>query len=425
MKGRGIDLYSHPLIQTLFSISQLLNQRPSGNLPPKYAPTHLARDRLFLWLGEIFVSSIVARGDRVIATARNASDISHFKSENIAILDLDITSSQEGIDKVQSTLGLFGEIDVLVNNVGYIEGGPFEELPYLVQFETNFFGPPKVTRAILPHFREKRGGTVVYVSSKAGFVGEVSASAYCNSKFALEGVVESMQNEIASFGIKSILIELGFFRTRLLDDKSLKQMNSPINDYIELDRGIQKWLANMKGAQPGDPKKAVELVIDSARSEGLAKNKEVPIRLPLGSDSLAVIRAKCLQLGCPFAYLHNAGNDANFTLRALLLQGIKALENEIRDIIGKRGTLEGIETLGSIAAIPESMTMVGRLQTNSELEMRNANEGKGRQRKERRLQMIRIPKEQEQIREARRQKRLHATPEKLMSLEREDELRRR
>lgn len=104
-----------------------------------------------------------------------------------------------------------------------------------------------------------------------------------------------MHMETAAFGIKSIIIEPGNFRTRLLDMKSLKLNTKSIEDYVPLDTGVRKWVKGMNGAQPGDPKKAVELIIDMVRSEGQAKDKKVPLRLPLGSDALASVRAKCME----------------------------------------------------------------------------------------------------------------------------------
>lgn len=101
--------------------------------------------------------------------------------------------------------------------------------------------------------------------------------------------------ETASFGIRSIIIEPGHFRTRILDPKSLQNLSQPVDDYANMDKAVLSFVDGMNGAQPGDPQKAVQLILDIVRSEGLAKNKTMPRRLPLGSDSLAAIRAKCME----------------------------------------------------------------------------------------------------------------------------------
>jgi hypothetical protein len=157
------------------------------------------------------------------------------------------------------------------------------------------------------------------------------------------------------------------------------------------------------------------------KTEALAK--ELKINRCTGGNS-PPLKVLLRELGCRYSNLHNAGNDENFTLRALLLQGIKTLGKETTN----NDTIERIEALESIAAIPESMTkMIQYPPTDAELEMRQkeigANEAKRQWKRERRR--IRTPEEQQLIRDARLQRRIHATPEKLASLEREDELRRR
>lgn len=157
--------------------------------------------------GEQYVHGILARGDKVIATARNVDKIKHLENAGAATLRLDITDSQQSIrDTVLKALSIYGRIDVLVNNAAYIAIGTWEDLEYvcaanllhfllmlhryedwLAQFDTNVFGTIKVTRALLPHFRQRRTGTMVFISSLSGWIGHSSCAAYAGSKFALEG----------------------------------------------------------------------------------------------------------------------------------------------------------------------------------------------------------------------------------------------
>lgn len=164
-------------------------------------------------IGENFVPAIIARGDRVIATARNATErLQHAKDAGAAILDLDVTASQAELDaKIKEAIGIYGTLDVLVNNAGYIEASLVEEARYstcghkyawstrltmvadfshdrlIAQFNTNLFGTWAMTRSILPHFREKKAGIIAFIGSVGGWAGDPGAGPYCGTKFALEG----------------------------------------------------------------------------------------------------------------------------------------------------------------------------------------------------------------------------------------------
>lgn len=157
--------------------------------------------------GEQFVHGILARGDKVIATARKLEKITHLEKAGAAILQLDITNSQQSIRETMSeALSIYGGIDVLVNNAAFASMGTWEDLEYVVsnipwgptdlvarledfiaQFDTNVFGTIRVTRALLPHFRQRRSGTAVFIGSLSGWIGHPAVGAYAGSKFALEG----------------------------------------------------------------------------------------------------------------------------------------------------------------------------------------------------------------------------------------------
>jgi NAD(P)-dependent dehydrogenase (short-subunit alcohol dehydrogenase family) len=162
--------------------------------------------------GERFINSILARGDKAIATGRKLEQLKHLEDAGAAILQLDITDSQQSIrDIVAKAIGIYGRIDVLVNNASYVTSGIWEDLEYaflnnfpevsqayshygryedfLAQFNTNVFGTIKLTRALLPHFRQRQTGTMIFIGSLSGWIGHPGVSAYAGSKFALEGKV--------------------------------------------------------------------------------------------------------------------------------------------------------------------------------------------------------------------------------------------
>jgi NAD(P)-dependent dehydrogenase (short-subunit alcohol dehydrogenase family) len=228
---------------------------------------------------------------------------------------------------------------VLLNNAGYVSTGIFEDLAYvlcktskllsfganylhngryedfLAQFETNIFGTIKVTQALLPQFRQRRAGTMVFIGSLSGWMGDPGISAYVGSKFALEGtalrplspatrnlsltatfrtgIVESLWRETSPLGIKTLLIEPGRFRTKLLSSGNMKTVSTEIPEYKDFSRTLLKGLAEADQMQPGDPIKLVEMVLDLVRQEGIAEGKEIPFRLPLGSDCYNDVKAKC------------------------------------------------------------------------------------------------------------------------------------
>jgi len=247
--------------------------------------------------GEQFVHSILARGDHAIATGRDISKLRHLKEAGASILPLDITSTQQAINEtIANAISIHGKIDVLLNNAGYVATGLLEDLEYkdfLAQFDTNVFGTIKVTQALLPHFRQQRAGTMVFVGSLSGWSADPGISAYVGSKFALEGIVESLWRETSPLGIKTLLIEPGRFRTKLLSSGNMKAVSTEIPEYKDFSKTLLDGLAKADRMQPGDPVKLVEIVLDLVRQEGTAEGKEIPFRLPLGSDCYNDVKAKC------------------------------------------------------------------------------------------------------------------------------------
>ncbi|KAF2729578.1 NAD(P)-binding protein [Polyplosphaeria fusca] len=247
--------------------------------------------------GEQFVHSILARGDKVIATARRPETLQGLEKAGASVLPLDITSSQRSISAtINQAIEILSQIDVLINNAGFFRAGTWEDLEHedwLAQFDTNVFGTIKTTKALLPHFRQRKSGTNVFISSLSGWIGHPICSPYAGSKFALEGIVEGLWRETASLGIRTLLIEPGRFRTKFLSDGNRKGEESAISDYSFLSSAVLGGIAKEDQAQPGDPVKLVEIIVDLVRKEGVAQDKEVPFRVPLGIDSYDAIKEKC------------------------------------------------------------------------------------------------------------------------------------
>jgi short-subunit dehydrogenase len=245
--------------------------------------------------GRVLSEQLLARGDRVIATARNADRIedlrAHAKNpEQFLSYPLDVTDFSE-IRKVASdAIQKAGRIDVLVNNAGYGYVGALEEVSLSeirAVFETNVFGLMEMTRAILPVFRSQRSGHIINLSSVAGMVGTPGASIYNSTKFAIEGLSEALAGELASFGIKVTLIEPGAFRTDFAN-RSLR-VAPYLPEYAEALSQTRKYYETIGGQQPGDPVQAVRAMI------ALVEHPNPPLRLPMGKIALQRIRNKIAQ----------------------------------------------------------------------------------------------------------------------------------
>ncbi|RFU72570.1 putative oxidoreductase [Trichoderma arundinaceum] len=247
--------------------------------------------------GRDFVHEILSRGDKVIATARRLESIEDLKKTNAAVLQLDVTWDQKRINEtLNNAISIYGHIDVLVNNAAYVLGGAWEDLSYEEfrdSFETNVFGPLKITKAVLPHFRGRKTGINVFISSMAGWSALEFNGGYSGTKFALEGMVESLHKEVRHLGLRTLLIEPGFFRTDLLAQGNLKTVESDIPDYIEASKAFNKLLSEKNHAQSGDTKKGVAVIVDLVRQEGVAQGRTVPLRMALGPDAYEIIKGKC------------------------------------------------------------------------------------------------------------------------------------
>ncbi|PZE35756.1 SDR family oxidoreductase [Curtobacterium sp. MCPF17_031] len=237
-------------------------------------------------MGIDLTRAALAAGHRVVATARDAAKVTEVFGErdDLLAVSLDITDEDAARAAADAAVSRFGRIDVLVNNAGLFYAGFFEEISpeqMRQQMETNFFGPLNVTRALLPVMRRQRSGQVVTISSTAGLVGQEFVAAYCASKFALEGWMESIRYDLAPYGVSTMIVEPGFFRTELLvEGASTIWPELSIDDYAERTATtIEAW-KSMNGKQGGDPTKLAAGLVS------LVDSDEPPLRWVAGADAV-------------------------------------------------------------------------------------------------------------------------------------------
>jgi NAD(P)-dependent dehydrogenase (short-subunit alcohol dehydrogenase family) len=246
-------------------------------------------------MGLDIANAALAAGHAVVATARNPGTVTRAlgESDDLLAVKLDVTALGDAEAAVKAAVDRFGHIDVLVNNAGNFNAGFFEELSpeeFRVQIETTLLGPVNVTRAILPVMRAQRSGLVVTISSTAGIVGQEFCTAYAAAKFGVEGWMESLAPEVAPFGIRTMLVEPGFFRTELLTPESTKYAASSIKDYAErTEQTVAAW-KSMNGQQGGDPAKLANALVQ------LAAQGEPPLRFVAGADAIATVEQKARDL---------------------------------------------------------------------------------------------------------------------------------
>jgi len=240
-------------------------------------------------LGREFARAALRRGCCVVATARDPHKIADLVVGNEAkakALALDVTSADQIRRAVAEAEGVFGRIDVLVNNAGYgymaaVEEG--EENGVRAQFETNFFGLAAMIRAVLPGMRARRCGVIVNISSVGGLRGLAGSGYYAATKFAVEGLSEALAQEVEPLGIHVMLVEPGPFRTDW-GGRSLQQSPNIIADYEETAGKRRRQVPLYSGSQPGDPARAAEAVIKALQSAA------PPHHLVLGRQGLEVVR---------------------------------------------------------------------------------------------------------------------------------------
>ncbi|WP_426392375.1 SDR family oxidoreductase [Variovorax sp. R-27] len=242
-------------------------------------------------LGVDIARAALAAGHAVVATGRDPAKVAAAIGPHADLLSvkLDVTRLDDAQAAVEAAIAKFGRIDVLVNNAGNFYAGFFEELsPEQVrnQIETLLFGPMNVTRAVLPMMRKQRSGLLLTISSTAGIAGGMFCTAYAAAKFGVEGWMESLAPELAPFGIRTMLVEPGFFRTELLTAGSTTFAEPNIDDYAERTRETVAAWSSMSGKQGGDPAKLADAIVR------LAALEEPPARFAAGADAVQTFEAK-------------------------------------------------------------------------------------------------------------------------------------
>ncbi len=228
---------------------------------------------------------------RNLDKSKTITDLKQKEKLSLEVLKLDVTTDESVKEAIHKITNEQGRIDVLVNNAGYALVGPFEELSieeFKEQFETNVFGVIRVTQSVLPIMRRQKCGTIVNISSIAGKIGFPLTSAYVSSKFALEGLCESMACEVEQFGIKVILIEPGVIKTNFDNNLKIGKRVSivPNSSYAEM---TQKRISGFKPRfETGSPPIEVATVILKAiTSENLSE-----LRYMVGNDAFKLMEIR-------------------------------------------------------------------------------------------------------------------------------------
>ena len=237
-------------------------------------------------MGTDIAKAALKAGHAVVATGRNPAAVKEAigKADDLLVVKLDITNSDDITEAVQAATEQFGKIDVLVNNAANFNAGFFEELSqtqFNNQIVTSLLGPIDVTRAVLPVMRNQHAGHIITISSTAGLVGFEFGSAYAASKFGIEGFMESLQAEIEPFGINTTIVNPGFFRTELLTEQSTNYADTQIEDYDDRRAALVEYWTGQNGKQAGDPIKLAKALVKIASLE------KPPVRFVAGTDAVA------------------------------------------------------------------------------------------------------------------------------------------
>ncbi|ODP32921.1 oxidoreductase [Pandoraea sp. ISTKB] len=242
-------------------------------------------------IGALIAEAALADGNAVVSAGRNVTAIVERLGDAAGLLPvtLDVTNEAQAKAAVQAALDKFGRIDVLVNNAGFgllgaVEESSDEDIRRM--YDTNVFGLLNVTRAVLPVMRANRAGHVINISSIGGYRAAAGFGVYSSTKFAVEGITEALHAELKPLGVHVSVVEPGYFRTDFLDTSSLVVAPHIIDDYDATSGAVRRRAVEMNHNQPGDPVKLASAVVT------LVDAAEPPLRLPLGTDTLAAIAAK-------------------------------------------------------------------------------------------------------------------------------------
>jgi NAD(P)-dependent dehydrogenase (short-subunit alcohol dehydrogenase family) len=234
--------------------------------------------------GRTIADAALERGDSVVASARNPDALGDL-TERAHAVTLDVTDAAQREAAVDETIERFGRIDVLVNNAGRTQVGAVEETTddeLRSLFDIHFFAPAALTRLVLPHMRRQGGGAIVQMSSVGGRATAPGFGTYCATKFALEGLTETLSEEVAGFGIRTLIVEPGAFRTGLFRPGAA-YLSEPMDEYADTVGPTRAYVSENDGLQPGDPVKAAEAIVAALDAD------DPPLRLVLGADAIGNI----------------------------------------------------------------------------------------------------------------------------------------
>ncbi|MFC5183440.1 oxidoreductase [Actinomadura harenae] len=240
--------------------------------------------------GRALAEAALAAGDVVVAAARRPGaldDLVAAHPDRVRAVALDVTDQAAISAAVAEAVLWHGRVDVLVNNAGRGLVGAVEETSdreLREQMELHFFGPAALVRAVLPHMRRRGTGAIVQMSSMGGRMSFPGVGAYSASKHALEGLTLALAGEVAGFGVRTLIVEPGSFRTSFAGTNSLAR-TAELPEYADLVGPVRRDLPNSDGAQPGDPVRAAAAIVAALDAD------ETPLRLPLGNDAVDAIEA--------------------------------------------------------------------------------------------------------------------------------------
>lgn len=247
--------------------------------------------------GKAFAQAALDHGCCVAAGARKPEVVTAAfgQSDSLLPVKLDVTDQQQINDAVSQVIKKFGRIDVLVNNAGYGIFGSLEETTDAETraiFDTNVFGMMNVTRAVLPHMRAQESGRIVSIGSMASFACDPGGALYDATKFSVAAVSEVLALEMKPFGIESMVVEPGMFRTNFFDGSSIRTPEAPLAAYDGTPaRGAEDYCLGHNYQQHGDPQKAAEFVYSVVSSP-----EPLPLWLPVGKDAVKKFEKKLTKM---------------------------------------------------------------------------------------------------------------------------------
>jgi NAD(P)-dependent dehydrogenase (short-subunit alcohol dehydrogenase family) len=259
--------------------------------------------------GRSIAEAALEHGDSVVATARRVEALADLAvNDDVHAVSLDVTDAGQREAVVDQAIERFGRIDVLVNNAGRTQVGAVEETSdaeLRSLFDLHFFGPAALTRAVLPHMRARGVGAIVQMSSVGGQITAPGFGAYCATKFALEGLTQALADEVAGFGIRTLIVEPGAFRTGLFRPSAAYE-SAEMPEYADIVGPTREYVRNNDGLQQGDPGKAAQAIIAALDAD------EPPLRLVLGEDALGNIRSRLAQLSDELATWEDLSRNTAF-----------------------------------------------------------------------------------------------------------------